>query len=143
MSDEDCTIEGWTCMMAPQTTQPCSWDEETGEEDCGDEGDFAVAAGQCVPETWGWGMSSSSQGFSEAANTDSGTTSGGTEPRVPDDGTNGSGASGAEDDDGQEGSSSSGGGGGCQGGSAPASGLLALALLALAWVTRRKLALER
>ena len=78
---------------------------------------------------------------SEAANSDNGTsTSGG-------DGVGGgaSGAPGPEPSDDGDSSSSGGGGGGggCQGGSAPASGLMALAFVTLAWVTRRKLALER
>lgn len=139
-SDDDCAIEGWTCMLAPIATQPCVWDEETGEEDCGDEDDSTEPSGQCLPETWGWGEDGT-MGSAETANDSGGgtTSSGGGGAPNPTD--PGSGSGDGTDEDG--GTSGGGGGGGCQTGSAPASGLMGLALFAMAWVTRRKLALER
>jgi len=148
-SDEDCELEGWTCMVGPtMSSMPCTFDEETGEEDCGEPEITEPTDGQCVPSTWGWGGFGG--GYAEAGTMSANDEEGPVVPDDTDDGTDpaddgsGSGSAGSGDGgaNGEVPSGGSGGGGGCQGGSAPASGLLAMALVALAWVTRRKLVLE-
>ncbi|MDP6943956.1 MAG: hypothetical protein QF464_07390, partial [Myxococcota bacterium] len=104
-SDDDCAFEGWTCQMAGlQPSVPCSFDSESGEEDCGDiDDDPAMSAGQCVPSTWDWNSRGSDVGFNEAANTGDGTTGGGEGPAAPDptdDGDDGDGSGSGSGDDG-------------------------------------------
>jgi len=116
-TDADCALDGWTCAEENASVGVCTFNAETGEEDC-EEIDGEKA---CVPPGYeAWGAGSVDFDGDTAANLDNG--KGNDESAQPT-------AGGPED-------SSS---GGCRVGDAPATGLFPLAVFLLLLMWRRRL----
>lgn len=154
-TDDDCPAS-WECLSGPSMSMPCTFDSESGEEDCPEP---ETAPSTCQPEGYfGGGYDFDSAADSEAGGTGQATSGPGADPQAGDgeDGSptapndDGSGAGGGDttgDSDSNSDSNTDGGGnaadgtdsgGGCAGGSAPSTGLLALLALGLTVVLRRR-----
>jgi hypothetical protein len=129
--------EGLVCVSAPEgsDTEDCAVSSD-GEMDCEESEDEEIPAQVCVPEDFEDWMGAGSGGQSL------GTTVASEESSDPNDGTgSGDGAGSGDGDEAASGSSSSGGSSdsGCAGGGSGAPlGTLALALLVLGFITRRR-----